>query len=141
MTKALVAPAMPLGVKFDSDLTLIENAQAAWQGRVELSRAQSERSARILARRVFRTEEIEFEYHPLDPETPRFTIEGELVAFSENGKFALVELCSGCGNDWRLGSFGDLAGLGRAIAVRDDDTEFVCRDCMIEGKVRKARKR
>lgn len=142
MSKALPAPAMPMGISFDPDIQLTENAVAAWEAKKSQVRAQAERSASQLIRRVFRIEDVEFSYQSFAPETPCLVIDDEMVAYrSEDGCLALVELCGECGDDWQTRSFRDLAGFGRAIEMRDDALAFVCRDCQVEGATRKRRKR
>jgi hypothetical protein len=128
MSKTMVGQPLPMGFKFDGELSLIQNAKSAWEVELETKRRQGERNMKVLARRVFRTDEIEVSYQPFAPAVPTFAIGGELIAYG-NGEFHLAEICHSCGKDWKLRKFSSLAGLGRVIAENDEDDDFVCKRC------------
>lgn len=131
----LPAPAVPHGAKFDADATIMENARSAWDAQKTLNRSQRERNARVAARRIFRTDEIEFDYQAVTgQDNPSFTIEDELIVYlpGQRGEvFSLVEICGGCGKDWKGRAFFSLAELGKRIDERDEDQPFVCADCRV----------
>lgn len=134
MPKTLLNPAMPMGVSFDPEDTLLNNASAAREADKAIRRRTAERGARRLARAVFRTEEFEFAYDVrLGLDSPSFEVEGELILF--NGEdFSLIEFCSDCGKEPKGRRFGSLAQLGRALEERDEDEAHLCRICTFMGQ-------
>ena len=145
MSRTIPPPAMPLGARFDPTLPLLDNARNAWEHERYLRRAQAERSACILARRVFRRDDFEFRYEVETGLTsPLFEVEDELVVygtFRDHGAaFALVELCSQCGKEPKYRPFSSLAALGRAMDERDKDDAHVCRNCLLQNTGRGARR-
>lgn len=144
MTRTVPTPAMPLGVKFDPENTLLNNAQVAWEFEQHRNREQRERNAKVLARRMFRTDDLDFSYDVnVGLDTPLFTVEDELIVYlqGERGStFALIEYCGECGKEWNTRGFGSLADLGRVIVERDADDPFVCRICKLMAQAAGMRK-
>lgn len=144
MTRTIPTPAMPLGSRFDPDASIMDNARAAWDAQQEIRRGQNERNAKTLARRVFRTDDLEFSYDVnTGLDVPTFTIEDELIAYyvGEGGStFVLIEFCGDCGNETKGRQFSSLADLGRRIAERDEADAFVCQQCRMMAQVRQAKR-
>lgn len=131
MTKVPPTPAMPMGVKWDTELSIIDNAVNARAYDRHRRRTQAEHNARVLARRVFHTDELEFSYaEATGIDIPTFVIEDELFAFG-NGEFSLIEMCSSCGKEPKGRPFGSIATLGRVLEERDEADVYVCRVCQI----------
>lgn len=136
MARTVRTPAVPMGARFDPDETLITNASAAWEHEKSRTREQNEKNAKVLARRVFRTDDLLFEYDDrIGLDVPTFGIEGEIIAWTGEG-FSLVEFCSECGEIPSGRPFKSLAGLGRVVEERDRADAHTCRDCKILAAVK-----
>jgi hypothetical protein len=123
-----------MGFRFNSDLSLTENARAAWDVKKSVYLTQMERNARLLARKVLPgvdDKEIEFKYdEALYPETPTFDLDDELIAYNGSRKqLALIEICVGCGKQWQWNHFSGIAELGRELTSRDARDPFQCKLC------------
>jgi hypothetical protein len=128
MGKPSLAPALPMGFKYDPDASLSENAKGAWETELDKRRMQGAHNMRVLARRVFRTDHFEVIYQENAPDVPTIEVDDELVAWGA-GEFHLIEFCRDCTKEWKARKFSSLAGFGRVIAERDVDEAFVCRNC------------
>lgn len=139
MPKTIPAPAVPLGATFDPDASIMDNATSAWEAQKRINRTQRERNANVLARRIFRTDNLEFEYEAVyGLDVPTFIVEDERVVCwdGEGGiTFALAEVCGGCGDEWKPRAFTSLATLGKRIEERDGDDPFVCRECEFKARL------
>lgn len=134
MARTIPTPAIPHGAHFNSEASVLENASAAWEADKALRRKQGEHNAKVLARRIFRTDEFSFEYDArIGLDVPSFEVDDELLIFN-GSDFSLVEFCSVCGREPKGRRFKSLSGLGAAIEERDEDPGHVCRVCLATGR-------
>lgn len=125
MTKTI-----PMGFRIDPELSVVENARAAWTNQVDLRRRDSKRGIQDALRRILKTNPDEMEIGFLEPDREVATVEidDELVAFHE-GRLAVVEMCGDCGEQSKLWSFNSLTGFGEVLAKRDESPHFKCENC------------
>jgi hypothetical protein len=125
-----VTKTIPMGFRIDPELSIVDNARAAWSNQSDLRRRDGERGLRDALRRVLKTNPDEMEIRFLEPGQVVATVEidDELIAF-DDGHLAVVEMCGDCGEAWRFWGFHSLTGLGEVLAKREDAPHFKCENC------------
>lgn len=90
-----------MGFKLNDELSVFENARAAWEAKKSVHLSQIEHNARVLGRKVLPgvdVDAIEFTYDvAMYPDVPTFVLDDEMLAYNHSRKqFALIEVCGGC---------------------------------------------
>jgi hypothetical protein len=124
MTKTI-----PMGFRIDPDLSVLDNARAAWDAQSALRKRDGERGIKDAIRRVLKTDPDVLEVGFLEPDQiPTVELDDELIAYDE-GSLSLVEMCGDCGEHWKLWRFSSLTGMGQVLSTREQAPHFKCEDC------------